>query len=311
MAIGGIGPVCVRAMLVVVLCAPLFAGCGESPSEILAREKLRVGAKITGLGGMIDAGRLPNTRIIKTYAGVIGAERPQLAKLVGELRKEATTQGLNFTNLGTRLKAVKATPRGKQETDRALDAIVRIEAAADPVVFNDSLVDVLNVLADLSGGKLARMEGAARERPAAQGAGSHLVGNPTYGRWQRDNTGRSFWEWYGAYALFRDVFWRPGRYHYNDWYPRRGWSYYGDVGRNYYGTRTDQRRWGEATRRHPNVPRKTYRNLRSERRLSTYGRSDTRTAAKTTRRASSYSGYGSSVRGTSSGGSRFGGRRGK
>ncbi len=311
LTIGGIGRALARPALVLVLCASVLAGCGENPAETVAREKARVGAKIAELGRMIGAGRLTNIRIIKTYADAVGAGRPGLAKLVGELGKEATTEGLNFTNLGARLASVNDTPRGEAEATRALDEIVRIEAASDPVVFNDSLVDVLNVLADLSNGKLARMEGAAREKPAAQGAGSHLVGNPSYGGWRRDNSGRSFWEWYGAYALFRDVFWQPGRYYYNDWYPRRGWSYYGDVGRNYYGTRADQRRWGDATRRHPNVPRKTYRNLRSERRLSTYGRSDTRTAAKTTRRASSYSGYGSSVRGARSTGARSFGRRGK
>lgn len=299
MAIDGIGRAVARAALLVSVCVSLLAGCGESPSDVVAREKTRVGGKIAELGRMIDSGRLTNVRVMETYANVVGAERPELAKLVDELRKEATTKGLKFTNLGARLQAVDAKPRSEEEANRAFDDIVRIEAAADPVVFNDSLVDVLNVLADLSGGKLARMEGAASEKPSERGAGSHLVGNPAYGRWQRDSAGGSFWAWYGAYALFRDVFWRPGRYYYNDWYPSRGWSYYGDVGRHYYGTRTDQRRWSDAARRHPNVPRKTYRNLRSERRLSTYGRSDTRDAARTARRASSYSGYGSSVRGTS------------
>ena len=311
MAIEEAGRTLRRAALALVLCGSVLAGCGESPGEVVAREQARIAQKIEALGGMIRAGRLTNTRIIKTYAGAIARDRPNLAKLAAELRKEATTDGLKFTNLRARLKAVKAKPRGKAEAARALDGIARIEAAADPVVFNDSLVDILNVLADLSGGKLARVEGAAGKKPSAQGAGSHLIGNPTYGRWRRDSTGGSFWAWYGGYALFRDVFWRPGRYYYNDWYPRRGWSYYGDVGRNYYGTRTDQRRWSQASQRHPNVPRKTYRNLRSERRLSTYGRSDTRTAAKTTRRASSYSGYGSSVRGTSARRSSSGGRRGK
>lgn len=302
MPIDGIGRAFRRALLVLAVCAPALAGCGESPADVVAREKTRIGAKLADLGRMIESGRLPNIRVIRTYADFVRAERPELAKLAGELRKEATVQGLKFTNLGARLKAVDAKPRGEAEASRALDDIVRIEAAADPVVFNDSLVDVLNVLADLSGGKLARMEGAASEKPSEHGAGSHLVGNPAYGSWQRDSAGGSFWAWYGAYALFRDVFWRPGRYYHNDWYPRRGWSYYGDVGRNYYGSRADQRRWGDAARRHPNVPRKTYRNLRSERRLSTYGRSDTRSAAKTVRRASSYSGYGSSVRGTGTGG---------
>lgn len=287
------------AALVLAVCA--LAGCGESPGELVGREKARVAAKLDGLGRLLDGGRLPNAAAVRAYAGILARDRPELAKPLAELGKEATTSGLAFSNLRARLDAVAARPRGEQEAVRALDEIVRIEAAADPVVFNDSLVDVLNVLADLSGGKLARLEGAAREPPTAQGAGAHLVGNPAYGRWRQDGSGPGVWQWFGAYALFGAVFWRPGRYHYDDWYRGRGWSYYGDVGRNYYGTRADQRRWGDAARRHPDVPRKTYRNLRSERRLSTYGRSDARSPARTVRRASSYSGYGASVRGLGGG----------
>ncbi len=294
-------------LLVCLLCGVLTAaGCGENPSDLVGREKARILQKIDDLGRLIDRGRLSNAAAVGTYARIVSGDRPELSDLLTELGKEATTEGLAFTNLRTRLGAVADRPKGREETARALDDLLRIEAAADPVVFNDSLVDVINVLADLSGGKLARMEGAAREAPSPQGAGSHLVGNPAYGTWRRDGAGFSFWEWYGAYALFRDAFWRPGRLGYDEWYPRRGWSYYGDVGRNYYGTRSDQRRWGDAAKRNPAAPRKTYRDLRSERRLSTYGRSDARSAAKTTRRASSYSGFGASVRGGRSVGRRVG-----
>lgn len=41
--------------------------------------------------------------------------------------------------------------------------------------------------------------------------GYTYVGNPRYGRWeQRD--GRSFWVFYGQYALMRDLLWGPGYY---------------------------------------------------------------------------------------------------
>jgi hypothetical protein len=33
-----------------------------------------------------------------------------------------------------------------------------------------------------------------------------FVGNPTYGHWTRGPRGDSFWEWYGKYAMMRDLF---------------------------------------------------------------------------------------------------------
>jgi hypothetical protein len=35
--------------------------------------------------------------------------------------------------------------------------------------------------------------------------GYQYVGNPRYGQWRNDSSGNSFWEFYGKYALFRDV----------------------------------------------------------------------------------------------------------
>lgn len=41
--------------------------------------------------------------------------------------------------------------------------------------------------------------------------GYHFVGDETYGRWRQDNTGDSFWEFYGKYALLSSLF--GGWYH--------------------------------------------------------------------------------------------------
>ena len=178
----------------------------------------------------------------------------------------------------------------------------RIEAAADFVVFNDSLIDVINVLADLSNGKLPRMKISQTEGKSAQGAGSHLVGNPRYGNWRRNSSGQSFWVFYGQYAMMRSLFFRPGPYYYSSWYRGRGWSYYGDVGRNYYGGRADASRWSQARKTYPNTrPRRTYGGLRSQRRLSTYGQTTSRAPGGALKRASSYT---SSARGTSRGAAR-------
>ena len=294
---------CVAAIFLVYQAFTLFGGSG-TVGDLVVREQARVAAKVEDLGRMIDAGRLENVRLVRRYADELRTVRPEVAKAAGELGREATTRGRHFTNLQKRVAAIDVAPRGEDGATRALDEIVRIEAAADPVVFNDSLIDVLNVLADLSGDRLSRVEGDVGGAVAVQGAGSHLVGNPVYGRWQQDSSGSSFWVWYGAYALMGPGFWRPGLYRHDDWYRRRGWSYYGDVGRNYYGTRGDQQRWSDARRRNPDVRQTTRRSPRSVSRLSTYGRSDARGATQTVRRASSYSGYGSSVRGMASGGRR-------
>ena len=294
---------CVAAVFLAYQAFTLFGGSGTM-GDLVVREQARVAAKVEDLGRMIDAGRPANVGLVRRYADEVGRARPDLERTARELAKEATREGRHFAGLEKRIAAVDGAPGGDDAATRALDEIVRIEAAADPVVFNDSLIDVLNVLADLSGGRLGRVEGDVGGTVAARGAGSHLVGNPAYGRWQQDSSGSSFWVWYGAYALLGHAFWRPGPHYYDDWYRRRGWSYYGDVGRNYYGTRGDQRRWSDARRRNPDVRQTTRRSPRSVSRLSTYGRTDARGPAQTVRRASSYSGYGSSVRGMASGGRR-------
>ncbi len=71
--------------------------------------------------------------------------------------------------------------------------------------------------------------------------GYDYVGNPQYGQWRSGSGGRSFWEFYGQYALMRDLLGMGGRTFYrNDYnsyrsyrnqYPTR--PYYGRTGREY------------------------------------------------------------------------------
>ncbi|MCP3875938.1 MAG: hypothetical protein GY699_22645 [Desulfobacteraceae bacterium] len=52
--------------------------------------------------------------------------------------------------------------------------------------------------------------------------GMAYVGNEKYGEWKKDNSGNSFWSWYGKYALFSMLFSpRPSYYGYNSW---NGWN---------------------------------------------------------------------------------------
>lgn len=276
----------------------LVAGCGESPEELVARQAQLVQQQLNALAGELNGGRIRNARILTTYADLLERKRPELKPLLSEFRKEATTEGLTFQALGKRLNAVNRKPGGEDQANQALEELLRIEAAADPLVFNDSLTDPINTLADLSQGQLARIN-APQTATTRQAAATQMVGNPSYGQWRSDSSGRSFWVFYGQYALMRDLFF-PRPIYYGSWYGGRGWSYYGDVGRHYYAPRSDESRWSNARRSYPNVqPRKSYGSLSSARRLSTYGQTAGRSPGAAARRASSYSGYGSSVRGTS------------
>ena len=294
---------------VLISVAGLLAACGDNFPEMVGQRHAQVAAQVKQLGVYLDAGRVRNANFIKQYAILVERERPDVRKLTRELAREGTTGGLAYVSLTQRLEKVNRAPQDEKQAGVAFEDLQRVEAAADVVVFNDSLIDVINVLADLSNGKLPRMQASPTEPKSAQGAGSHMVGNPRYGQWQRNSSGQSFWAFYGQYALMRSLFFSPRPYYYSNWYSNRGWSYYGNVGRHYYGSRSDSARWSQARKTYPNTrPRRTYGSLRSQRRLSTYGQSATRRPGSALKRASSYS---SSARGTSRGTSRTSGYRGK
>ncbi len=75
------------------------------------------------------------------------------------------------------------------------------------------------------------------------------VGNPRYGRWQRDDQGRSFWAFYGQYMFMRSLLWGPGYRHnvyQNDW---NRWGNYRGRGEPYYGSERQFGTKGTWTRR--------------------------------------------------------------
>ncbi len=75
--------------------------------------------------------------------------------------------------------------------------------------------------------------------------GMAYVGNDQYGEWKKDNSGNSFWSWYGKYALFSHLFFFPsssfGYGGWNSWNSgyRNQQPYFGKTqnGNQRYGTR--------------------------------------------------------------------------
>jgi hypothetical protein len=102
------------------------------------------------------------------------------------------------------------------------------------------LADPINVLADMSDGKLPRVDALSKEAEekidgvSGSGAGAQLVGNPHYGSWQSNSSGNSFWGWYGQYAFLSSMMGRP--IFYDRWSSNRGYSYYHDYGRSTYSS---------------------------------------------------------------------------
>jgi len=226
---------------------PLFVGC-ESDSEkrhkILMANAQTVDTQISRLGQHIDAGNIANTGILREYAAVVGVISPDYKAITALLVKDAGKDGPIYKSLlaraadtGTELSAgAESEPVFK----RLNDEYSAIHEAAKPGNFGMAITDPINVLADMSGGKLARVAALKKQASLQEneaddlGTGSQLVGNPTYGSWQQRSNGTSLWVYYGQYRLFSDLFGGGRSTYYGSWSQRRDYSYYHDRGRNFY-----------------------------------------------------------------------------
>ena len=233
----------IRLLFCVVVAAIILSGCNSGESRVEdALENAETYLK--GLNTALDNGTVRNATIITQYAGILKSSRPELAPLLRELEKEATTEGPLFKSLQSRFQGIKDNTEqfpSWKEKHTELTAIIR---GADLSIYNDALSDTVNVIADLSRGELARVNAVSQEaeqkmnNSSDYGAGSQYIGNPHYGRWSH-GSGGSFWAWYGQYAFFSSMF-GGRRYYYNDWGRNRGYSYYHDYGRNNYTSRSQR-----------------------------------------------------------------------
>nr|VFJ91422.1 MAG: hypothetical protein BECKH772A_GA0070896_100319 [Candidatus Kentron sp. H]VFJ92481.1 MAG: hypothetical protein BECKH772B_GA0070898_1003010 [Candidatus Kentron sp. H]VFJ99253.1 MAG: hypothetical protein BECKH772C_GA0070978_100309 [Candidatus Kentron sp. H] len=333
-ALSGLSSLAVAFFAVLALA---LAGCSNQYAQEAAKKASAVERQLAELGRQIDSEGLANTRLIKTYADELARRNPAFQEIAAQLRKDATTKGPLYQGLRRRLSKVNREPKNKQEFAMAWRELESLSAGADPVIFNDALLDVVNTLADLSQEALPRINVPKNAQTAAvkggdgQVPGSYLVGNPAYGQWSSDSSGRGFWEWYGMYRMFTDVlgfmgggmgggFHRGPIYH-NDWYSRPRHSFYHDAGRDTYGSRADRSTWrrgqGSLARQGITTPKpKNYGSVAGRKRVSTYAyrrantssalksgrtpgstRTSSRSTSTATKRRSSF--FGASGRGTS------------
>ncbi len=234
-------------MICILLLVQLgLSGC-TSDEELwqksLQLESSSATADVSRLIGQVKGQSIRNVKLLNAYADVVKREAPDLKVIVEALATDATVSGPIIAGLKKRLESANkaitpAIKGGENEVLQLQQEFSSIQVATDPTLFGMMLSDPINVLADMSNGKLARVEAMSKEatlrtnQSGDYGAGSQLVGNPNYGNWRQNSQGRSFWEWYGMYSLFSNLF-RPPIY-YGSWAGNRGYSYYSDHGRNYY-----------------------------------------------------------------------------
>ncbi len=228
------------ALLVLMLTA-----CGDPLQDELDIQSKIAAQQVAELGTALNQDSLRNARLLRDYADRVKAIKPDYASLVDELAKDASAQGPMYQSLKERLDLALNQPARFAKPEERLQELVNIREAADKSLFNDALTDPLNVLADMSDGALPRVNALSKAQSQQAngaedfGAGSQLVGNPGYGQWvQRD--GMSFWEWYGMYALFSNLF--DNRVSYDRWSRGRDYSYYSDYGRYRYTKPADYQR---------------------------------------------------------------------
>lgn len=228
----------------------------------------------------LDNKELQNAVILQSYAEQLKTLKPELASVADKMVKDAQSDGPVMVRMQQQLEVIKNNPStiGSQQDIRVeLAALVRsstIEA------YNLYLLNNVNVVASLSGGKLSAIAPPAGSQQGAEGAVGQLVGNPEYGQWKQQN-GMSVWEWYGAYAIFRDLLGGGRPYYYNDWRARQSNGY-----NSFYNNSYDSSKMKAANDN--NRQQKTYGSGQNRRSSSYFSGSSSRSGASSSRRSSSY-----------------------
>jgi hypothetical protein len=271
----------------------LLVACGDDRADRLQANIKTADYLIENLGSSLDTDRIRNAIILQQYAVLLAKEKPDLRPLLTELSKDATRNGPVFRSLTDRLSTLKSRPDVLGDIEAQLYESQTLVEASDPNLYSDALSDPINVIADMSDGKLARVNAISQAQSLqangaeSNGAGSQLVGNPGYGQWQSNSSGGSFWQWYAAYTLFSAI--SPRQIGYDRWSSRRDYSYYNDVGRNRYTSPQQKKSQDDLAQR----TKKKFGNkggFNSPYAKSKTGASSMSTASKQAQRAPSFSG---------------------
>ncbi len=285
------------SVLFLVFITLFLSACGNRYAEQMQTSYKTTENNLNYLASELDNGQLTNALLIDKYATELIKLKPDFKDVVNLLRKESTSKGKAFIALKKRLAAVNLQPANQNQAKYGLQELQLISAAVQPIEYNNTLADVVNTIASLSDGKLMVVNVPMSQQNTAQKTNA-LIGNPSYGSWNKGSDGRSFWEWYGMYSLFSNVM--GGRSYYGSWSSRPNYSYYNNYGRNRWGSSNDVTRNYNLSKKSPSRYNKPsaatkQRYAKASSRSSSYGSSK--------KNSSSFSKSGSSSRSSSYGSS--------
>ncbi|KGJ89302.1 hypothetical protein [Thalassotalea sp. ND16A] len=232
----------------------VLSGCSDPYIAQIQGQTPVTEQRIAQLGDALANGQVRNANLINQYAAKVLELKPDLQPLIAEFKKDASIQGPMYLALLDRVNTVKNQPQMFADNKAIYQELMNIYQAADPVLYSDALSDPLNVLADMSDGALPRINSQNKAQSLIDnnaqdfGVGSQLVGNPSYGQWQTNSSGMSFWAWYGMYSMMGNMF-GGNRIYYDSWGRNRGYSYYNDYGRSRYTSPSNLRKQNQVETR--------------------------------------------------------------
>jgi len=286
------------AFFVIPLLFGLLGSLTSSEDEVLEiRTELTktVDRQLAHLNGLLADGTLKNAALLNQYARIVKDSKPELSELVTELAKDAKPNNPRIAQYQERLSKTRS--QNAYDHEVVIEELDKLKNATNSEIYNDSLLDLVNTIAQLSDGKLAPLSepqsSLTRDQQEDNGPGSRLVGNPNYGHWNSHN-GNSFWVWYGQYRLFSDLLW-PRPYMYNRWHYNRPWSYYNDYGRGFYSSRSQRQSFNNTQTRNTQTLKdygrksgRSYSSYSSAKKNTSFNPSQS-TASASNRQKSSYS----------------------
>jgi len=226
----------IRISLLLILFATISA-CSSPEQEELKHKIDAAEVRIEKLRTHLDEGSLRNSKVLKEYAKQVRKIRPEMNTVIDALEEEGTSKGQQFRYLEQRLAELKRVEEQYGDPARLIPEANGLLIASTDRLFSNVLQDPINVLADLSDGRLPRIGVLTKEEEAAFndvkqfGDASQLVGNPAYGKWV-DQGGSSIWQFVGAYAVMNALMSSsPARY--NDWNRYRPYSRHQDDRESY------------------------------------------------------------------------------
>ncbi len=284
-----------------------LAACSGDPDAMRIKDYTEhTTLQLNSLIKALNSGEISNASILKIYASKLKAQKPEFAELTEQFSKMAKADNPTINDFKRRLKLVREQPNSLGDQQAVIQELSALLSGTKKEMYGDSLLDVINTIADLSDGALPRLQTPAKAKDEL--AASQLVGNPQYGHWQQDSGGQSFWAWYGQYALISSLL-GGNRYGYNNWSYNRGWSHYNDYGRGRYSSSSQRSKYDSIQKK--NAPslkqygkrtgrtQSSYSNKRSNSKYASTLKRRATTAAKAARYKSSYGGS-TSRRGSSS-----------